>query len=103
MWSRDGREIFYSDATAGGFYSVRVTEDEGLLKPGEPAKVFCDSTYTRNFPMRPHDVAPDGRFLMIKEQSDEAVLAMIEGMYPAHIKVVQGWFSELKEKWTANQ
>jgi hypothetical protein len=49
-----------------------------------------------------HDVAPDGRLLLVRRDREAPPLNRDE-VFPAHIKVVQGWFSELQEKWSADR
>jgi serine/threonine-protein kinase len=101
-WSRDGREIFYrkfdeSDRTKDTFYSVQLDVGDGRLTPGQPEKLF-GGTYARSFKIRSYDVAPDGRFLLIKGNDESILSAVIEELFPTRIQVVQNWFAELEEK-----
>ena len=43
--------------------------------------------------LRTYDVAPNGKFLMIKRGSESEV---VEAIYPKRILIVQNWFDELK-------
>jgi serine/threonine-protein kinase len=101
-WSRDGPEVFYrkvvgSDRTKDAFYSVRLHVDDNRLAPGQPEKLF-GGTYARSFQIRSYDVAPDGRFLLIKGNDESILSAVIEELFPKRIQVVQNWFAELEEK-----
>jgi hypothetical protein len=49
-------------------------------------------------PSRSYDVAPDGRFLLIKPADESALSAAVEELFPTHIQVVQNWFAELEQK-----
>ena len=101
-WSRDGREIFYRGVpNVQFFYSVQIEVEEGVLTPSEPVKLFRRG-YANAFPIRRHDVAPDGRLLLIKNDR-EAPRLNHDVAFPTHIQVVQGWFSELQEKWSADR
>ena len=87
MWSRDGRELFYR--TGNKMMAIAIaTEPE--LAPGRPTLLFegryLSGVSTGN-PATGYDVAPDGRFVMIR--ADEA-------SGPTQIHVVLNWFEELK-------
>jgi len=104
LWSRDGREIlFRSGQSYQDFYSVQINVEEGALKPDEPIRVLNDAPYRFSGPIRSDDVAPDGRRLLIKYSSEAALTAAFEGFLPTNIQVVQGWFRELEENWSADQ
>jgi len=77
--------------------------EEGALKPDEPIRVLNDAPYRFSGPIRSDDVAPDGRRLLIKYSSEAALTAAFEGFLPTNIQVVQGWFRELEENWSADQ
>jgi hypothetical protein len=92
QWSRDGRELFYLEGNrmmAAGVRNDRQT-------PFEPARVLFDAPFfhfpLRNFILtqRSYDVAPDGRFLMLRAEQAAAAPA------PSSIVVVQNWTEELK-------
>jgi serine/threonine-protein kinase len=89
LWSRDGREIFYLDAS-DFLTAVAVETREGALSFGRP-EVVIGQAYVSPRQGRPYDVSPDGRrFLMIKEATtgrDDAV---------GQIVLVQNWFDELR-------
>jgi eukaryotic-like serine/threonine-protein kinase len=69
VWSRDGREIFYRGAE--GMFSVRVDTTHGFYA-GKPVRLF-GGQYVQEF--RDYDVAPDGRFLMMKRRGGADVTA----------------------------
>jgi serine/threonine-protein kinase len=101
-WSRDGREIFYRKRSEFGrmrndYYSVRLDAGDDRLTPGQPEKLF-GGAYVWGSPLRSYDVAPDGRFLMIKLSDESFLSATIEEVFPTRIQVVQNWFAELREK-----
>ncbi len=101
-WSRDGREVFYrkddeSDMTKDAFYSVRLHVDGDRVTPGQPEKLF-EGNYQGSTPLRSYDVAPDGRFLLIKGSGKPSDSTVIEELFPTSIQVVQNWFAELEEK-----
>ncbi len=94
-WSRDGGEIFYRSGPRNGFYSVKIDVDGERLRPGLPVKLF-EGPYSAGRPLRFYDVAPDGRFLLIKKPDEAARAAAIEEFFPTSIRLVQNWFQELE-------
>jgi len=69
---------------------VAVTiETSPSLRIGRPQVLF-KNRYVGSVFGASYDVAPDGRFLMIKPSDDETT--------PRPIYVVQGWFEELKRR-----
>jgi serine/threonine-protein kinase len=95
VWSRDGRELFYVEPT-GALMSVPVRTQN---------RFEFDSAVTilKNFPGiqgitgRPYDVAPDGRFLIIKEASLSA-----SRPNEVRLRVIVNWTEELKRLVLAN-
>jgi serine/threonine-protein kinase len=80
-WSADGRELFYR--AGGGVMSIPVAA-RGDSPFGVAREVFKGSY------ARPWAVAPDGRFLMLKQPA---------APFPGdRIVVVRNWFTELKER-----
>ncbi len=93
VWSRDGEEIFYRTGPEDRrFYSVKIDVDG---KPGLPVELFED-LYVSAGPVRSYDVAPDGRFLLVKPLGKAASTAIDEEFYPTHIRFIQNWFQELE-------
>ena len=90
VWSLDGSELFYRDLSGSRMMVVPI-DTEPSLTLGTPTVLF-EGTYFQR-PGRRYDLAPDGRFLMIKPPgaaTEDAASA------PAQIVVVEGWFEELK-------
>jgi hypothetical protein len=95
-WARDGQELFYV-ARDGGLRSVPVSRDATWVA-GTPTRLFHQRYYlgsTAEY-ARTYDVAPDGRFLMIKDAAPDPASA------PTSIVVVQNWFEELKRLAPSN-
>ena len=84
-WSSDG--LFYRSPS--GMMRVPV-ETEPTLTLGSPEVLFEDSYY-RVGSARTYDLAPDGRFLMVKEA---AAAAQADGRL--EIVLMQNWFEELE-------
>jgi Tol biopolymer transport system component len=80
-WSRNGRELFFK--SGGELMSVAVPPGPTFL-PGDPRPLFTVAAFraARNRPQ--YDVAPDGRFVMIRQSSRAASI-----VYAEH------WFAEL--------
>jgi serine/threonine-protein kinase len=96
VWARNGRELFYIDAS-GALTRVPVQTSGQTFVAGSPAKLF-DTRYVHPNPARHYDVSPDGqRFVMIKNISDRDPNAT-----PASMVVVEHWFEELKQLLPAN-
>jgi len=87
LWSRDGRELFYRSGEKTMAVAIS-TEPE--LTAGKPTLLF-EGLYETGMGLGPnpgsnYDVAPDGRFVVIRDQ----------GSGLAQINVVLNWFEELK-------
>ena len=87
VWSTDGRELFYRQ---GNRLMAVTTQTDPTFASGTPAVLFEANYYTDSI-LRPYDVAPDGRFLMLKPTSSAE-----EGDLPLQLTVVLNWFEELK-------
>jgi len=85
VWARDGREIFYMARNEIVAVSVETSPSVRIGRP----QVLFEIRYAGSFGSS-YDVAPDGRFLMIKPSEDETT--------PRPIYVVQGWSEELKRR-----
>ena len=85
-WSPDGRELFYRSGDA--MMRVDIDASESFV-PGTPEVLFEGRYYVGQG--RSYDVAPDGRFLMLKETDDGAA-----GV--TQIQVVLNWHQELLER-----
>jgi serine/threonine-protein kinase len=83
-WSRDGREIFYwSDRS---FMAARV-RGAGDFEPGGSTLLF-KGPYQGDY-----DVAPDGRFLMVKPSEKRS---------PPELGLVLSWFGDLTRRMAAS-
>ena len=88
LWSPDGSELFYRGPR--GMMAVPV-DTEPTFSAGDPEVLF-EQQYLDLQTNRTYDVAPDGRFLMIKAPTDD-------GSAPAEqIILVENWFQELTER-----
>ena len=84
MWATDGRELFYIEGTK--LMSLIVDTKSGFnFKP--PVSLF-ENRYLRSNQPPSYDVAPDGRFLMIKSG---------ESQTGARLTVVLNWDAGLKK------
>jgi Tol biopolymer transport system component len=87
VWAPTGRELFYFDESKS-LMAVPVQTSGGQFSFGRPAKVF-DTKYSAWF--YSYDVAPDGRFLMMKESAGDP-------NHPPSMVVVLNWSEELKRR-----
>ena len=85
-WSPDGRRIFYRDGTS--FFAASVQVVNGALQVTRRDSLFAD-TYRLGGLGRPsYDVAPDGRFVVIREASEDAeVIAAVNWWTKARAKL----------------
>jgi eukaryotic-like serine/threonine-protein kinase len=91
-WARNGRELFYLDAT-NQMMAVPV-QTSPAFSAGNPARVF-ETRYLTPNNGRTYDVSADGqRFLMIKGSDNDRA----SGTPPANIVVVLNWLEELKQR-----
>ena len=88
LWSPDGEELFYRGLR--GMMVVPV-ETGPTFRAGDPEVLF-EQQYFFNGRRRTYDLAPDGRFLMVKASG-----AGDDARAPAaQIILVQNWFEELQ-------
>jgi Tol biopolymer transport system component len=91
LWSADGRELFYRQASAMMAAAVETGAEFSFATPQE---LFKGNYLSNAAPgARGYDVAHDGRFLMILPQADES-RAPVSGS----IVVVQNFTEELKQR-----
>jgi serine/threonine-protein kinase len=90
LWSRDGRELFFSTLDGRTMFAVPVQSGTTLVA-GRPQVLFEFATLAWGGGTRSYDIAPDGRFLIIRSGQQEAGI----GTQP-QIVVVQNWTEELK-------
>jgi serine/threonine-protein kinase len=63
-WSRDGRELYW---VSGGKLMAAPVPPGPSFNPGAPRALFSVEGYRRARNRQQYDVAPDGRFVMIRE------------------------------------
>ena len=80
MWSHDGRELFFRQGDS--MMAADVTSS-AEFRTAKPRQLFREPSLVYGF-----DVAPDGRFLMIKDRPQP----------PTELVLVQNWFDELKAR-----
>ena len=95
VWSPDGEEIFYlttdTSFEPSTMMAVRINT-EPILTAGAPMPLFEHVYWRPAVGGRRYDVAPDGRFLMIKPPTSE------ESSGASQITVVLNWFQELTDR-----
>ena len=91
VWARDGSELFFRSSESSDMMRVAV-DKRSTFTAGRPERLFAaaygEGVGTDRERQRPWDVAPDGRFLMLKDLS--------RAESTAHIVVVQNWTEEVK-------
>jgi len=91
LWSADGRELFYRQASAMMAAAVETGAEFSFATPQE---LFKGNYLSNAAPgARGYDVAHDGRFLMILPQADESRAPVL-----GSIVVVQNFTEELKQR-----
>ena len=90
IWSPNGRELFFSSLDARRMLAVPVQPGAQIVS-GRAQVLFEFAIAPMLGGSRPYDIAPDGRFLIIRSGQAEVG----EGTAP-QIVVVQNWFEELK-------
>jgi hypothetical protein len=83
-WARNGRELFF--VSGGRLMAVQVPPGP-RFSPGIPRALFSVAGYRRARNRPQYDVAPDGRFVMIKESAEAAGAVYVEQ-----------WLAELQAK-----
>ncbi|MEQ1894646.1 MAG: protein kinase, partial [Planctomycetota bacterium] len=89
-WSVDGRELFYLDGR--GVFAVPVQLAPSFTL-GAPQRLFEGAFRVESETLSNYDVAPDGRFLVVRDTAEESMAG--------HINVVLHWDAEL-ERATAS-
>ena len=95
VWSSDGSELFYRSGGGGSMMAVSVTVDDDSIEFGRPTRLFATDDYQGTFPVRNWDVAPDGRFLMLRKVSTEERVRIMNQAFPDRIRLIQNWTSTL--------
>ena len=93
LWSRDGRELVYRSGTRIFAVPVDTTRE---FSAGKPRLLFEGRYVVGGLDVMglDYDLAPDGRFLMLKPGADE--------LAPRGLNVVLNWIEELKRRVPTN-
>jgi Tol biopolymer transport system component len=104
FWARDGQRLFYrmrarglTNAEGSGptMVSVSFSVSNGQFQPEPGIALFRNNGFTCT--LSPcGDAAPDGRFIMIQNQSPEANEERNRKIYPSTLTVVLNWSTELR-------
>jgi len=102
LWSRDGAELFYQSTVSSAsperwVMAVPVSQAPDQLAFGAPERLFEASDFNHTFPLRSWDVAPDGRFLMIRKPTQDDLRKAVEAFFPDRIRLIQNWTSRLAD------
>jgi eukaryotic-like serine/threonine-protein kinase len=90
VWSRDGRELFFKSPDGRQMFAALIQSGTTLVA-GRPQMLFEFAMLPSGLGFRAYDIAPDGRFLIIRSAKPEASTATAP-----QIIVVQNWDQELK-------
>jgi Tol biopolymer transport system component len=100
VWSRDGRELFYNDASRAvngrvGFVSAAVATRPSFRVVGSPVQTprFFNTVASGVARARTYDVLPDGRFVGVADES-----LLVDQPAISEIQVVLNWFEDLKTR-----
>ena len=88
VWSRNGRELFF-ETPEGRLAAIKVDSGE-TFEYGKPTLLFDVKPYFIAFPTTTYDVAPDGRFVFIKD-------APVQAATPT-IVFVEHWLDEARAR-----
>jgi hypothetical protein len=89
VWSRDGRELFFGSQDGQRMFAVPVRSGATLVA-GRSQVLFEPAMVSSPAAQRPYDLAPDGRFIVIRPAQEET-----GGVAPSLV-LVPNWFEELK-------
>ena len=92
LWSANGRELFFGTQDGRQMFVVAV-QSRTTFVAGRPQVLFESRLLPIQGGSRSYDVAPDGRFLIIRAVGEGAA----EGT-ASNLIVVQNWFEELKQR-----
>ena len=90
LWSRDGKELFFTSPDGRQIFAVAVQSGTTFVA-GRPQVLFETSMLRQSGGNRPYDIRPDGRFVIIHSGQAEAAVGTASDM-----TVVLNWFEELK-------
>ncbi|HJS60078.1 MAG TPA: hypothetical protein VKA01_18365 [Vicinamibacteria bacterium] len=89
LWASSGREVFYRTGDLGTKVMAVDVETKPELRVGKP-KVLFEARREYGLGGGDFDVAPDGRFLVIRAGPRESE--------HAHLELVLNWFDELRRR-----
>jgi Tol biopolymer transport system component len=89
VWSRDGRELFFSAFPGQQMLTIAV-QPGTMLAAGRPQLLFEFAMFLVAG-TRAYDIAPDGRFVVIRSGQADA-----GGDTASNMIVIQNWHEELK-------
>ena len=84
--------LFFSSPDGRQMFTVAVQSGTTFL-PGRQQVLFEDSMLAQATGFRPYDIAPDGRFVIIRRSQAKEV-----GGPGSNLMLMQNWFEELKSK-----
>ena len=97
LWSRDGRELFFSSLDGRQMFAVAGAVRDDTRRRASAGVVRIRHALRLAVGIGAYDVAPDGRFLIIQQWPAEA-----GGATAPNLIFVQNWFEELKRLVPAN-
>jgi serine/threonine-protein kinase len=83
-WARNGRELYFK---SGNQLMAVAVPPGSSFTPGNPRPLFSLAGFRTARNRQQYDVAPDGRFLMIRESTEAPAIVYVEQ-----------WFAELRAK-----
>jgi eukaryotic-like serine/threonine-protein kinase len=92
VWSRNGQELFFSTPDGRQMLGVAVQSGTTFVA-GRPKVLFEPAMITNTGGNRPFDIAPDGRFFIIRGDPAQDGASTLSNLI-----VVQNWFEDLKFK-----
>ena len=90
LWSRDGKELFFTSPDGRQMFAVAVQSGTTFVA-GRPQVLFETSMLRQSAGNRPYDIRPDGRFVIIHSGQAETAVGTASDM-----TVVLNWAEELK-------
>ena len=96
VWARNGRELYYLEGDASRREEadrqvIAVAVDSRDSFDFQPPERLFENRYVSTSQPPSYDVAPDGRFLMIRPLDNDSLT-------PRRVVVVQNWIEEVKER-----
>ena len=88
LWSRDGKELFYTSTNEQDYLVVEVRMD-GSFFAGKPRLLFTSRQFAVGAPSHTWDVSPDGQHFLMTRFGDRTPNPVTEMI------LVQNWFEEL--------